>query len=520
MHTNNQAEGRLRSLQEHLRKEIPLLDGIVADFRTLDRITRRIGYFDKEQSYTSRMPWWPLISVLGTYSSGKSAFINYLLDYRLQATGNQAVDDKFTVVCYTNDREVRVLPGLSLDADPRFPLYKISQAIDKVAQGEGRNIDNYLQLKTCPSEALRGRILIDSPGFDADAQRASTLQITDHIVDLSDLVLVFFDARHPEVGSMTRTLEHLVRKTINRGDASKFLFVLNQMDNTAREDNPEEVFAAWQRALSQQGLTAGCCYAIYNPDLAVPIEDDVVRSRLQRRREEGYGAISGRMDQVGVERAYRIVGMLRDSAVALQQEVVPELGRFALGWRKATLVLDGLVFGTLLLLLFAVTVWPGYLDGQAVSGTFKKALDQNRYVLIVFAGAVVLAAGYLHHRLRRRASAWVMRRRLSRLADPIAKANYGRAYRKNSSWYRSIFHRHPTGWSRRNRRALAGLLESADANIRKLNDAYTSPSGAAPIGESDSSGDEVGTGRAADTADRVEDRAGGVADRVENPSSN
>ena len=478
MSADNRTDARLRSLQEHLRKEIPLLDGIVADFRTLDRITRRIGYFDKEQSSTYRMPWWPLISVLGTYSSGKSAFINYLLDYRLQATGNQAVDDKFTVVCYNSDKQVHVLPGLSLDADPRFPLYKISQAIDKVSRGEGRTIDTYLQLKTCPSEALRGRILIDSPGFDADAQRASTLQITDHIIDLSDLVLVFFDARHPEVGSMTRTLEHLVRNTIGRGDASKFLFVLNQMDNTAREDNPEEVFAAWQRALSQHGLTAGCCFAIYNPQLAVPIEDDSVRARLERRREEGYRAITGRMDQVGVERAYRIVGMLRDSAMALEQEVVPELKRFSLQWRKATLVLDALVFGSLLLLMIALTLWPGYLDGQAVNNAFKRLFDQNRYALIALAAVLGLPS------CERKA----MRRRLSRIADPIAKANFGRAYRKNSSWYRSVFHRRPTGWSRRNRRLQTRLLEKADDYIRRLNDAYTSPSGSAPAVEKDMSG--------------------------------
>ena len=480
MSADNRTEERLRSLQEHLGREMPLLDGIVADFRTLDRITRRIGYFDREQSATYRMPWWPLISVLGTYSSGKSAFINYLLGYRLQATGNQAVDDKFTVVCYTSDKEVRVLPGLSLDADPRFPLYKVSQAIDKVAQGEGRHIDNYIQLKTCPSQTLRGRILIDSPGFDADAQRASTLQITDHIINLSDLVLVFFDARHPEVGSMTRTLQHLVRNTVSRGDASKFLFVLNQMDNTAREDNPEEVFAAWQRALSQHGLTAGSCFAIYNPDLAVPIENETVRKRLEKRREEGYQTISGRMDQVGVERAYRIVGMLRDSAVALQQDVVPELEGFARQWRKATLVLDGVVFGSLLLLLFALTVWPGYLDGQAVHQSFMKAFDQNRYVLSILAGLTVLAIGYIHYRLRRRAAAWVVRRRLAKITDPIAKANYAKAFRKNSSWYRSIYFRRPTGWGRRNRRLLRQLQEGADGYIRKLNDAYTSPSGASP----------------------------------------
>ena len=49
---------------------------------------------------------------------------------------------------------------------------------------------------------VAGLEFIDSPGFDADEQRTAVLRITDHIVDLSDIVLVFFDARHPESGSM------------------------------------------------------------------------------------------------------------------------------------------------------------------------------------------------------------------------------------------------------------------------------------------------------------------------------
>ena len=45
------------------------------------------------------------------------------------------------------------------------------------------------------------------------------------------------------------------------------------IDNAAREDNPEEVFAAWQRALAQQGLTAGRFYRIYDPKAAMPIRE-------------------------------------------------------------------------------------------------------------------------------------------------------------------------------------------------------------------------------------------------------
>ena len=132
---------------------------------------------------------------------------------KLQRSGNQAVDDKFTVICFSSQSTTHALPWPALWIPIRaFPFYKISSEIEKVAAGEGSRIDAYLQLKTSPSPALRGKILIDSPGFDADAQRTSTLRITDHIIDLSDLVLVFFDARHPEPGAMRDTLDHLVSK--------------------------------------------------------------------------------------------------------------------------------------------------------------------------------------------------------------------------------------------------------------------------------------------------------------------
>jgi hypothetical protein len=68
---------------------------------------------------------------------------------------------------------LHTLPGTALDADPRFPFYQISNELEKVAQGEGRRVDTYLQLKTSPCENLRGRIILDSPGFDADSQKGS-----------------------------------------------------------------------------------------------------------------------------------------------------------------------------------------------------------------------------------------------------------------------------------------------------------------------------------------------------------
>ena len=151
-------EQRIKTLEVHLEQENPVLLSTVQSFRHLDQVAYRMGLLERDQSFATQIPWWPLISILGTFSSGKSTFINHFLGHVIQRTGNQAVDDRFTVVCYSREETGHALPGVALDSDPRFPLYQISNDIELVAAGEGKRIDAYLQLKTCPSEALRGKL--------------------------------------------------------------------------------------------------------------------------------------------------------------------------------------------------------------------------------------------------------------------------------------------------------------------------------------------------------------------------
>jgi hypothetical protein len=468
---------RLQKLENHLKQENPILSDVVHNFRELDVISRRLGFFNREESHATRTPWWPLISILGIYSAGKSSFINHYLQYNLQAVGIQAVDDKFSVICYTRDKKERVLPGLALDADPRFPLYKISQAIEEVATGQGEHIDAYLQLKTCPSEKLRGKILIDSPGFDADDQRTSTLRITDHIIDLSDLVLVFFDARHPETGSMRDTLEHLVKSTVSRRDSNKFLYILNQIDVTAYEDNLEEVFAAWQRALAQYGLTAGSSYAIYNEDAAISFDNDEVRARFESKREADYNAINRRIEQVGVERAYRIVGMLEQTAEMLKQDVVSRLQRFKEAWRRNVLWLEAVILAVMLVAFFTLTIWGGYWEGISLSLPFWDLVTLNDYTFYGSIGVILVITAYIHATVRRWAAKKVSAKLLAEVKDSDLHSNYQRAYRKNSRWWRSLFWPNPAGWGRRTAARLEKVLDDSNAYIQKLNDEYTNPSG-------------------------------------------
>ncbi len=470
-------QARLKLLEQHLEQENPVLIKTVQSFRNLDSVAYRMGLLAPDQSFATQIPWWPLIAILGTFSAGKSTFLNHYLGIRLQRTGNQAVDDRFSVICYGRSQVPQTLPGVALDQDPRFPFYQISKSIDQVELGEGQRIDAYLQLKTCPSDQLQGKILIDSPGFDADAQRTSTLRITDHIIDLSDLVLVFFDARHPEPGAMSDTLRHLVGDTIHRSDSGKFLYILNQIDTTAREDNPEEVVAAWQRALGEKGLTAGRFYTIYNPDAAVPIESDTVRQRFEAKRDTDLEEIHQRMRRVEVERAYRIVGALEKTARDMETKAVPFLSGALDRWRRRALWGDLAVFGALGLGLLGWSWQAGSGPAEMVSVPSMETLFANPWINGLWIGSALLLILGIHFGVRSLAAKSLLgyvRRGGEQLG---IRGDLEGAFKKSTRWWHSLFVRQPAGWGNRARRRLHQVISETDGFVQTLNDKFANPSG-------------------------------------------
>ncbi|NVK29499.1 MAG: dynamin family protein [Gammaproteobacteria bacterium] len=448
---------RLDQLEAHLKDENPILLDTVRSYRQLDTLARKLHLFDDEQSYATQVTWFPLISILGTFSAGKSTFINDFVGVPLQKSGNQAVDDKFTVICYGPSETPKTLPGIALDADMRFPLYGISDEIESVSSGEGRRIDAYLQLKTVRSEPIRGRILIDSPGFDADSQRTSTLRITDQIIAVSDLVLVFFDARHPEPGAMADTLEHLVSKTLERPDASKFLYVLNQLDTASREDNPEEVVAAWQRALASCGLTAGRFYTIYSKSAGQSIENESLRARFERKRDADYQEIMGRINDVQTDRVYRIISQLEHEAHAITERHVPKLMSLIAQWKKRVMIIDAIGVG----------LGAAFVGYQLLQGVSMGSPD--------VVGATALILLLLWHFLARKVASNMTLKKIPQAANGVI--DYRAAFLRNTRAWRSIWFKSPAGWGRKTKRGLRDVITNAGDFVRSLNDSFTDPTG-------------------------------------------
>lgn len=470
LRTTKRLRSMLSKLEQHILMENSVLSDALDSYKQLDQLAYRMGLLSRDESFALRIAWWPMISVLGTFSSGKSTFINSYLGQDLQSTGNQAVDDKFTVVCFGGEGEPRVLPGMALNGDARFPFYQISREIEKVAEGEGRRIDSFLQLKTSNAEHIKRKIIIDSPGFDADAQRNSILRISSHIIDLSDLVLLFFDARHPEPGAMQDTLNHLVEATIGRQDANKFLYILNQIDTAAREDNPEDVVGAWQRALAQKGLTAGKFFTIYNEKAAVQIDDETRKARFQKKRDADMADITARMAEVEVERSYRIVGGIEKLAKYIEESVVPELNSYISRWRTRVLWGDA-VFASAIVLIIGVSLSSFGMGINELSDW----LVSNK-ILAVLAGVSVYSIYLLLHFWWRSRVASKIENRIPEQKGP-GDPNLRLAFRSSVRFSRSVFQTAPNGWGKRIKRKLEDIIQSANQQTELLNDRYTDPSG-------------------------------------------
>ncbi|MGC8732378.1 MAG: dynamin family protein [Halothiobacillaceae bacterium] len=431
---------------------------------------------DQDHSFVTQIQWWPMIACLGTFSAGKSTFINDYLGCKVQATGNQAVDDRFTVICSGPDSDARVLPGRALDADPRFPFYQISLDLETVGAGEGKRIDRYLQLKSVKVDRLKGRILIDSPGFDADVTRSGILKISQLIIDRADLVLVFFDARHAEPGAMQETLRHLVAGTVNRPDANKFLFILNQIDATSHEDNLEEVTGAWQRAVATHGLNSGQFFLIYSEDAATSFESEDQHNRYRRKRDRDLEGITKRIDKVTVERTYRVVGNLEVIADRMLEHWLPTLSGFIRRWRRAVLLSD--IAAIVIVIAAAAYLFiRNFVHRGHLVAPLGQIIADHRPALAIIAGAIAVFLIAVHMYAKNAAS----RRLVKRIPiDPMVDLRA--AFRKHTAhWLVPLWRQHPVGWRGSMKQRLDTVKRAARDLVRQTNDLYARPSGGEPL---------------------------------------
>lgn len=456
---------RIANLKAHIGAENPELAAMVGSYEDMDGVLRRLRLLRDDETLAARISWWPVVSVLGMFSAGKSTAINDLVGERVQRTSRQAQDDKFTVLCYGPERAD--LPGTALSVDSRFPFYGMADEIEKVAPGEGRMVDSFLALRTVPSETLRGMILVDSPGFDSDDYRSARLRLADHIMDLSDLVLVYCDANRPEPGAMRDTLALLVAKSQRRADADKFLYVLNQIDVVAKDDNVEEVVAAWQRAMATTGLTTGRFFTVYSDSARVEIADLAVAARLKAMRDRDMAEIHARIAGLRAKRGYRVASGIEAVAKDVTEAAIPQLAAAIGRWRFRTNMLTVAALGAGM----AALVGGFGLIGDPTL-PFQFALQVPEIAAVAALGGALA----VHWKL----GSMLAVREAARLPEKLGDFEL----RLREAFLRAtripaILRRAPVGWGAGAAKAMAKVREAVAGRVRSLNDRFADPSSSA-----------------------------------------
>ncbi len=302
-------------------------------FHELDQLEYDLGLLDADETTAAKTSWWPIFSVLGGHSPSKNDFIARYLNTPLHSNKH-----KFTIYQYTPQENTATLPGNALDADYRLPFYQISQEIEQIAPGEGSKLNAYLELITVNSEALKGKLLVDTPVLGTQQNTVVASLLTRRIIDLSDLVLVFTDLFDAEPELINETIDCIVKNQ----DSNKFVFVIDHSEISLDVLKIAEIKTTWQKRLNALGITTGEFVVLTEAyDLSV---------------------INRRISNIETDRSYRILQTLEHSIRDLEDKIIPEVDNAIVTWKDRTNMTTLIVLGFLITILLFGEITFGVLD--------------------------------------------------------------------------------------------------------------------------------------------------------------
>lgn len=209
--------GRDRPLQQVMERFTSRVRFFYDD--TLDPVAKQFMFRRPPTIGELRRP--PQVLMLGNHSSGKSTFVNHLLNIDLQKTGVAPTDDNFTIITHGDHETDR--DGQSVVSNPDLPYEGLRHFGDQLV--------SHINLKLQPVEMLRTVTLIDSPGMIDEAKEENGRGydfpgVVRWFAERADLVIIFFDPDKP--GTTGETLQ-VFKESLN-GIDHKLLIVLNKMD--------------------------------------------------------------------------------------------------------------------------------------------------------------------------------------------------------------------------------------------------------------------------------------------------
>lgn len=323
----------LSNLEKQFASNDPVLQKAVKIFQELDEVEFEMGLIDNDETTARNCSWWPLISTLGGYSPAKSEFLNRFLETPLQTTRH-----KFTVLQYTPQTTTATLPGTALDADHRLPFYKISHEIEQVSPGEGTKANSYLELVTVNSTRLKNKLIIDTPVLNPAVENAVNARLKQHVIAISDLVLVFTDLFEADPQFSKDTIDAIIKYQ----DTNKFLFVIDHSELNLDDNKINEIITSWQRRAAEFGIFTGHFVVLSQNGNTAQIEQ--------------------RVNNLNSDRSYRVLESLETSIRAIDDVVIEEVESALTTWKERCNATTLIILSFIIMLILFAEIAVGILD--------------------------------------------------------------------------------------------------------------------------------------------------------------
>lgn len=173
----------------------------------------------------------PFVFLLGNHSSGKSSFVNYVFQRKIQASGVAPTDDSFTIIVPGPEDVDKDGPAFIGDPDMGFSSLR----------SFGPQLIHHTQLKIRANTAIKNLMIVDSPGMidspmvtdpfgtgkQAVMHRGYDFEgVCKWFAERADVILLFFDPDKP--GTTGETLQVLTSALT--GLDHKLHIILNKAD--------------------------------------------------------------------------------------------------------------------------------------------------------------------------------------------------------------------------------------------------------------------------------------------------
>jgi len=164
----------------------------------------------------------PMVLLLGQYSTGKTSFIEFMLDRPFPGSriGPEPTTDRFVAVMH-GDTD-RVIPGNAVAVDADKPFHALNRY--------GASFLSKFEAAESTSPLLQHISFIDTPGvLSGEKQRIGRsydfVSVVEWFAERADLILLLFDAHKLDISDeFKRTIESL------KGNDDKIRVVLNKAD--------------------------------------------------------------------------------------------------------------------------------------------------------------------------------------------------------------------------------------------------------------------------------------------------